>query len=86
MKILIDENNVIREWQTVGGGWGDTGFETVEVEIIPDEVKAECGKFRYVDGMFEENPDYTEPERVLSETEILALAVAELAESIAGGE
>lgn len=62
MKILIDENNVIKAWQVVGGGWGDTQYlTTVEVDSIPEEVKENCEKYCYINGEYIDNPDYVEP-------------------------
>lgn len=58
MKILIDENNAIKAWQIVGNGWVDTEYKTVDVEEIPEEVKANCEKYCYIDGLFVENPNY----------------------------
>lgn len=87
MKLLIDENKVIKAWQKVGGGWGDTEYTTVEVDDIPDHVTEIPEKYCYVDGEYVENPDYIEPVEP-NETESLtlndvALAVAELAETAA---
>lgn len=85
MKILIDENNVIKAWQIVGGGWSDTENTTVEVENIPEEVMETPTKYCFVDGSFVENPNYTPYEEPLSEMDEIRLALAELAELVAGG-
>lgn len=91
MKILIDENNVVRAWQTVGGGWKDSDFTAVEVDNIPEDVKECCEKFRYIDGTYADNPDYVEPEAnepTPTNTELaeqiteLQMALCEIYESI----
>lgn len=71
MKILIDENGVVKAWQTVGGGFGDTEYTTVEVDEIPEEIKANPEKYCYIDGEYVNNPDYIEPTTEPTDTEIL---------------
>ena len=61
MKILIDEKNVVRGWQTVGGGFSNTEYTTVEVDEIPEEVKENCERYCYINGEYVNNPDYVEP-------------------------
>lgn len=62
MKILLDEKKVVIAWQTVGGGWSDSEYTTIEVEAIPEEVKkADSGYYLYIDGEYIENPDYVPP-------------------------
>ncbi|MBE6837915.1 MAG: DUF2977 domain-containing protein [Ruminococcus sp.] len=85
MKILIDENGVVRAWQVVGSGFGETNYTTVRVDKIPEEVRENPRKYCYIEGEYVDNPDYAEPAKQLSELDKLALAVAELAEIIAGG-
>lgn len=58
MKLLIDENNAIKAWQIIGNGWAETEYKTVEVDVIPEEIKANCEKYCYVDGEYVENPNY----------------------------
>lgn len=84
-KILIDENNVVIAWQTVSGGWSDTENTIVEVEEIPEAVKENPTKYCYINGDFILNPNYTPPEQPLSEMDEIRLALAELAELVAGG-
>lgn len=43
-KILLDKNNVVIAWQTVGGGWSDTENTTIEVEEIPEEANGKLLK------------------------------------------
>lgn len=73
MKILIDEKNVVRGWQTVGGGFSDTEYTTVEVDEIPEEVQENSEKYCYVNEMYVDNPDYVEPTptETVTDTEIL---------------
>ena len=73
MKLLIDENNVIKAWQMVGGGWEDTEYTTVEVDEIPDYVIENPEKYCYIDGEYIENPDYIPPEitETITDTDIL---------------
>ena len=47
MMIKIDSNNIIISWCTVGGIEGG-----LNVENIPDEVKANCTLYKYIDGEF----------------------------------
>ena len=61
MKILIDENGVVKAWQVVGDGWSDTEYTTVEVDEIPEEVKSNPEKYCYINGEYVDNPDYVEP-------------------------
>ena len=61
MKILIDEKNVVKAWQTIGGGFGDTEYTTLEVTEIPEEIKANPEKYCYIDGKYVDNPDYEPP-------------------------
>ena len=61
MKILIDENGVIKSWQIVGGGFGDTEYTTVEVDEIPEEVKEHSERYCYINEMYVDNPNYVEP-------------------------
>lgn len=70
-KLLIDENNVVIAWQTVGGGWSDTENTIVEVDNIPEEVKENSTKYCYVDGLFVENPNYKPPEKPIDEMALL---------------
>lgn len=70
-KILIDENNVVIAWQTVGGGWVDTENTTIEVENIPEEVMETPTKYCFVDGSFVENPNYKPPENPIDEIALL---------------
>lgn len=58
MKILIDENGVVRAWQVVGGGFNNTEYTTVEVNEIPEEVKEHSEKYCYIDGNYIDNPAY----------------------------
>lgn len=58
MKLLLDENNVIKAWQIVGNGWVDTEYKAVDVEEIPEEVKANCEKYCYVNREYVENTNY----------------------------
>lgn len=58
MKLLIDENKVIKAWQKVGGGWVDTEYTTIEVDDIPNCVTETPEKYRYIDGEYVENPDF----------------------------
>lgn len=55
MQILIDENNVITSAVTVGG---------LPNGIIVDDMPSDCAynptKYKYIDGSFSINPDYTE--------------------------
>lgn len=68
-KILINTDNAVLAWQTVGGGWNDTVNTTVEVEGIPDAVKtAPSGYYCYTDGEFSINPDYTAPTEPTTQT------------------
>lgn len=57
MKLLLDENNVIKAWQIVGGGWSETTYMTVEVDEIPEEVQKNCSNYCYIDGQFVDNPN-----------------------------
>lgn len=57
MKLLLDENNVIKTWQIIGGGFGDTEFTTVEVDDIPDYIIERFEEFCYINGQFVENPN-----------------------------
>lgn len=84
-KILLDKNNVVTAWQTVGGGWSDTENTIVEVDNIPEEVKENPTKYCFVDGKYEINLNYKPPEQPLSEMDEIRLALAELAEIVAGG-
>lgn len=61
MKILIDENSVIKGWQVIGGGFGDTEYTTLEVDEIPEEIKENPEKYCYIDGKYVDNPDYEMP-------------------------
>jgi hypothetical protein len=57
MVIKVDSNNIITSWCAVGGIEGG-----ITVDSIPDEVQnAPIGYYKYVDGEFVVNPDYTEP-------------------------
>lgn len=57
MMIKIDSNNIIISWCTVGGIEGG-----ISVDNIPDEVQnAPLGYYKYIDGAFVVNADYTEP-------------------------
>ena len=55
MQILIDENNVVTSAVTVGG---------LPNGIIVDDMPSDCAynptKYKYIDGSFSINPDYTE--------------------------
>lgn len=75
-KLLIDEKNVIKSYQTIGNGWSDTEYITVEVEEIPEFIKETPEKYCYVNGEYIENPDYIPSETAedideLSDTELL---------------
>ncbi len=78
-QIKIDENNIVVCCSV--GGIIEGG---INVDTIPDEVKACPAKWKFENGNFVPNEAYTEP----AETEELtvsdlALAVAELAETSA---
>lgn len=57
-KLLIDEKNVVKSYQTIGNGWSNTEYITVEVEKIPEFIKEIPEKYCYVNGEYIENPDY----------------------------
>lgn len=57
-KLLIDEKNVVKSYQTIGNGWSNTEYITVEVEEIPEYIKEMPEKYLYVGGEFVLNPDY----------------------------
>lgn len=81
-QIKIDDNNVVKLCSIggiIGGG--------IDVEEIPDEVMACPSKWKFENGKFVPNEAYAEPaeEEELTVND-LALAVAELAEMICGGE
>lgn len=81
-QISVDENGIIKCASV--GGFIDNG---INVEDIPDAVMQNPVKWKYIGGKFIENEDYTEPETEQGLTmEDIALAIAELAESINGGE
>lgn len=81
-QIKIDDNNVVKLCSIggiIGGG--------IDVEEIPDEVLKCPSKWKFENGKFVPNEAYVEPaeEEELTVND-LALAVAELAEMICGGE
>lgn len=81
-QIKIDDNNVVKLCSIggiIGGG--------IDVEEIPDEVMTCPSKWKFENGKFVANEAYAEPaeEEELTVND-LALAVAELAEMICGGE
>lgn len=88
-QIVIDDNNVITSWSI--GGYLDNG---IAVDHIPDEVMGgDCGRYKYINGAFIVNPDYTPPEpapapAVTMEQRMSATedAVAEIIEMLMGGE
>lgn len=81
-QIKISEDNVVELCSI--GGFIEGG---IDVEDIPDEVMACPAKWRFESGNFAPNEAYAEPaeEEKLTLGD-LALAVAELAEMICGGE
>ena len=60
MQILVDNNNIITAFATVGGF--DGGIE-IDDSILPDTFIPEFknGKFKYEDGNVVYNREYTEP-------------------------
>lgn len=60
MQILVDNNNIITAYATVGGF--DGGIE-IDDSILPDTFIPEFknGKFKYEDGNVVYNREYTEP-------------------------
>lgn len=82
-QIKIDDNNVVQICSI--GGLLEGGIDVAE---IPSEVMLCPAKWVYKGGKFEPNDAYAEP--TLGENGLtlddLALAVAELAEMICGGE
>lgn len=80
MQILLNEKNEIISYAVVGGIEGGTTAE------IPDEVLGDNPlSYRFENGSFAKNTEWIPPEKPISELEELQLAVAELAEIIAGG-
>ena len=81
-QIKINENNVVELCSV--GGFIEGG---IDVDAIPDEVMRCPAKWLYVGGKFAPNEAYAEPaeEEELTLGDV-ALAVAELAEMICGGE
>ena len=81
-QIKIDENNVVQLCSI--GGYIEGG---IDVDAIPNEVMRCPAKWLYVGGKFAPNEAYVEPaeEEELTVND-LALAVAELAEMICGGD
>ena len=55
MMIKIDSNNIITAWCTVGGIEGG-----LSVGNIPEEVKANCTLYKFINGEFIVNTDYVE--------------------------
>lgn len=81
MQIKLNDRNEIVSFAVIGGVIGG-----IEVEV-PENVSADnLLSYRYENGSFVKNVEWLPPEEPLSEIEQLQLAVAELAEIIAGGE
>lgn len=81
-QIKIDDNNVVELCSI--GGIIEGG---IDVNEIPDEVKVCPSKWKFENGRFTPNEAYAEPaEKSELSLNDLALAVAELAEMICGGE
>lgn len=81
-QIKISEDNVVELCSI--GGFIEGG---IDVEDIPDEVMACPAKWRFEGGNFAPNEAYAEPaEEEIFTIDDIALAVAELAEMICGGE
>ena len=61
MQILVDENNIITAYATVGGFDGSI---EIDESIVPDTFKAEFknGKFLYIDGVISYNRKYDTPQ------------------------
>lgn len=57
MQILIDENNVVISAVDVGGLPNG-----IEVDNMPSDCVYSPTKYKYIDGAFIENPDYTPPD------------------------
>lgn len=80
MVIKIDSNNIIISWCTVGGIEGG-----ISVDSIPDEVQgAPIGYYKYVDGAFVVNADYTKPVAEPTEAEKLQAKIDSLTDVIVG--
>lgn len=60
MRILVDENNIVVSVIKVGDAEG-----SIEVEEYPADLAPL--KYKYVDGAFEVNPDYVEPDEPADE-------------------
>ena len=81
-QIKIDNNNVVELCSI--GGIIEGG---IDVEDIPDKVMLCPSKWKFENGKFTSNEVYNEPTEEEELTlDDLALAVAELAEMICGGE
>lgn len=80
MQILLNDKNEIISYVTTGGASGGITVEIPE-KVLDDNPLS----YRYEGGSFIKNPDWAEPVPPLTELEELQLAVAELAEIIAGG-
>lgn len=80
MQILLNDKNEIISYAIVGGIVGGAEAE------IPENVIADNPlSYKYENGSFVKNAEWLPPEKPLSEMEELQLAVAELAEIVAGG-
>ena len=78
MMIKIDSNNIVTSWCTVGGIDGG-----IPVDSIPDEVQsAPIGYYKYIDGEFVINAEYTPPTEEPTEVEILKQQVEDLGKTV----
>ncbi len=65
--IFVDENNVV---QICSAGGKITGG--IEVDNIPAEVWSCPQKYKYIDGVYADNPDYVAPSEEPTEGDDLA--------------
>ena len=64
--IFVDENNVV---QICSAGGKITGG--IEVDNIPAEVWSCPQKYKYIDGVYADNPDYVAPSEPIGDIALL---------------